>query len=134
MYKVYFGEYGFDMFPGAYSDMGDSLSVTLDGKQASLDYIEKIVSNKNNLKLIQIFDPRPALITKFNNRYTEFDKLEVNPNYLISRYDDQGNLDEKYGDAIIITLRRPTVESILQKMQSDLEYMAIISDIDIDSE
>ncbi len=134
MYTVRFGDYELNMFPAAYIVEDDYLQITIPADNLSLDYVESIIKNQNNLQLIQISDGRPGPLVKFEKIYTEFDRLEKNPHYMIQRFDEDGNLNEKYGDAIIITVRKPTINSKLSQMQATMEYMAIMSDIDIDEE
>ena len=134
MYTVQFGDYELDMFPGAYMVGNEELEITIPGDNLSLDYVESIVSDRNNLQSIIISDARPMVVAKFEKIYTEFDRLEKNPHYMTQKYDGDGNLDEKYGDAIIIRLSKPTISSKLSQIRATVEYMAIMTDVDIDEE
>lgn len=130
MYKVYYGEYEFEMIAGAYMQYNDTLEITIYGEGISLDYVENIVKNIDNLKEIKIYDDRPQLVAKFN-KYTAFDKLEKNPHYLLRKYDDEGNLNETYGEVIIITTKVPEMRDELMQVKSDMEYIAIMTDVDL---
>ncbi len=134
MYTVQFGDYELDMLPGAYMVMEEFLEITIPAEDLSLDYVESIIQDRNNLQLIQIFDARPVLVAKFEKIYTEYGSLVKNPHYLIERFDGEGNLNEKYGDVITIRVTKSTIDTTISKMQSDMEYIAIMSDIDIDEE
>lgn len=133
MYTVSFGDYNFDMFPGAYMELENELEVTIDGQNMSLDYIDSILQNPANLQLITISDPRPMVVARFQN-YIEVVSITKNPHYQTQKFDGEGNLDEKYGDAIIIRIRKPSINTTVSKMQATMEYIAIMSDIDIDEE
>lgn len=132
-YTVYFGEQSFDMVPGAYMVDNEQLEITIFGENLSLDYVENIVRNKENLKLIRIFNNKSSLVTRFN-KYTEFERLEKNPHYLLQTYSDEGEYNPIYGETIRIIVRTPKITDQFNKLEATMEYMAIMADIDIDEE
>ena len=132
-YKVYFGDIEFDMISGAYMVMDDYIEITIPGEGISLDYVESILRDKENLKLIRIYDGRPELVAKFDE-YTEFGRLEKDPHYQLQKFTGDGQLEPIYGDAIKITARKPEMVDLLNKYEATMEYIAIMADIDIDEE
>lgn len=131
---VYFGEYAFTMFQTTYN-LGDTyVDIYLSNKNTSLDEIESVVQSPKNLKEIKIFDSQQALVIKFNNKFTVYDSLCTIPSFKYAEYNNNGEREPQYTKVIKLTLKMPTPESELQKMQATMEYMAIMSDIDIDEE
>ena len=49
-------------------------------------------------------------------------------------YDDDGEYQIYTTDLFVITLKKPDAEDMLPQFQANLEYIAIMSDIDIDDD
>ena len=101
----------------------------------SLDTFDKIFQNPDNLQEIRITD---------SNKQQIYDTLR-GFKYLVSigreyqgayhdGYDDNGEYYKITSDLVKILLRRESPEDAIPKMQATMEYMAIMSDIDIDEE
>lgn len=128
---VYFGEYNLPMFK-TYYNLGDTyLDIYLSSKDISLDYIENIVQFPKNLKHIQILDEEQQPVIKFDNKFTVYDTLCVLPFF---KYGEDEEHQPLYTKVIKLTLIKPTPETAFQQMQATMEYIAIMSDIDIDEE
>lgn len=132
-YTVYFGEQSFDMLPGSYMVGDKELEITIFSEGLSLDNVESVVRNKENLKLIRIYDGRANLVARFD-QYTAFGRLEKNPYYLLQTYDEQGLYNPVYGEVIKIVVKKPEVIDQLNKYEATMEYIAIMADIDISEE
>lgn len=134
MYTVYFGDYQFDMLDGMYNWQDEYLEVWLPSESTDLNTIDSILSNANNLQNIYIYDEFDKLIAKSEKKYTEYDYIKRIPKYQIDMYSPEGIREPRYVEAVEVRIRRPSTDTKLTKMQATMEYMAIMSDIDIDEE
>lgn len=134
MYTVYFGDYQFDMLDGMYNWQDEYLEVWLPSESTDLNTIDSILSNASNLQNIYIYDEFDKLIAKSEKKYTEYDYIKRIPKYQIDMYSPEGIREPQYVEAVEVCIRRPSADTKLTKMQATMEYMAIMSDIDIDEE
>lgn len=134
MYTVYFGDYQFDMLDGMYNWQDEYLEVWLPSESTDLNTIDSILSNASNLQNIYIYDEFDKLIAKSEKKYTEYDYIKRIPKYQIDMYSPEGIREPQYVEAVEVRIRRPSADTKLTKMQATMEYMAIMSDIDIDEE
>lgn len=134
MYTVYFGDYQFDMLDGMYNWQDEYLEVWLPSESTDLNTIDSILSNASNLQNIYIYDEFDKLIAKSEKKYTEYDYIKRIPKYQIDIYSPEGIREPQYVEAVEVRIRRPSADTKLTKMQATMEYMAIMSDIDIDEE
>lgn len=134
MYTVYFGDYQFDMLDGMYNWQDEYLEVWLPSESTDLNTIDSILSNASNLQNIYIYDEFDKLIAKSEKKYTEYDYIKRIPKYQIDMYSPEGIREPQYVEAVEVRIRRPSADTKLTKIQATMEYMAIMSDIDIDEE
>ena len=113
----------------------DQLFFLLFPEEKTLEEIETIIKNPKNTKKIIISDKEEQSIYATLENYCEVTNIEKKfQEAYYFEYDKQGNVKEYYTDIYKIILRKSTVPSQLTKLQSDLEYVAIMSDIDIDED
>ena len=99
----------------------------------TLDEFEQLFANKENTKKITITDRNKQNIYGIYQGYQYIKTFgkEYEGAYH-EGYDEQGNYYRMTTDLIKIVMRRAEPGDLIEKMQSDMEYMAIMTDIDID--
>jgi len=133
-YTIYFGDIELPMIKDAYNLQETFLEVMLPTEGMSIDYIDSIVSNRNNLKLIRIYDEFDRLVVRLENRYTEYDYVTKQLKYQISMYNERGEREPQYIPVIKVRVNTPSADSRVDRLQATMEYMAIMADIDINEE
>jgi len=133
VYTVHFGDYVFEMVPNGYVIMEEKyIEIDLVANDLKLDYIEQIISNPENTKVIKLyFDD--SLISTFT-KYNYYERILKLPHQMLSDYDQDGNPIEVDTDIIKVTIRTARASDTLNQIQATMEYIAIMADIDIDEE
>ena len=134
MYTVQFGSYTLPMVRDLYNWFEEYVEIMLDPKQVDMETLHEILSNKSNLSIIKIFDDDNKLVAISDHIFTEYDSLNRIPQYTVCFYNEFGVREKQYVDVIVAHIKKPTSETSIRKMQSDMEYIAIMADIDIDEE
>lgn len=135
-YTVKFGSVKYDMLPNGFEVYKDRIVIRIFGTNVSVDEMEEQLSNPSNLKLIEMFLEEGGTTTALG-KYTQFNILHdirKTPNVELQRYSEDMLLERETFDQIEITIRTIEPADIVPKIQSDLEYIAILSDIDLDED
>jgi hypothetical protein len=102
-------------------------------EERTIEEIEELFMSPQNTKLIIITDNNKRDIYGRLHNYVilqEINKLYQEAYH--EGYDEQGNYYKLTTDLIKVTMRRPNTEDKIPQMQATMEYIAIMSDIDID--
>ena len=101
-------------------------------EERSFEEVENLFQNQTKIKKIIIKDQDSnniyatlagySVLLKYKKKYQEAYR---------EGYDD-GEYFRYTTDLYLVTLCKPSINDMLPKLQSDLEYLAIMSDIDID--
>lgn len=127
------GEYKLKITTGGFGYGDDKLFFFLFPEDKTLEEIEAILKNPKNTKRIIVSDKEEQNIFAILENYCNISNIEKLYNYAYYKhFDSSGNLIEAYTDLYKIKLSRSTVPGQLNQVQSDLEYIAILSDIDLD--
>ena len=130
------GEYKLKIIRSGYGYGSDKMFFLLFPEERTLEEIENIIKNPKNTKKIIISDKEEKDIYLILEGFCEVDNVEKQ--YQGAYYTNVNEEDESsetfFTDIYRITLNKNTIPSQLTKFQSDLEYVAIMSDIDLDED
>ncbi len=134
MYTVQFGEYTLPLVRDLYNWFEDYVEIMIDPAQVDMETVHQILSSANNLAIIKIFDDDNKLVAISDHIFTEYDSINRVPKYTVGYYNEFGVREKQYVDVIVAHIKKPTTETSMRKIKSDMEYIAIMSDIDMDEE
>ena len=102
-------------------------------EERTIEDVEQILQNTKATYKLQITDNNKENIFATLNGYTclRNNKKKYKEAYS-KQYDNNGNYQVLTSDLYVIELSKPTAEDQLPQFQSDLQYVAIISGIDLD--
>ena len=102
---------------------------------ATLEEVEAIFQDVNNTKRIQTTDLEGHSVYNTLDNYTIVSNIRKLYHEIVYKYyDEAGVYHEKYSDIFSVSLRKPTADDAIPKIQATMEYMAIMTDVDIDEE
>ncbi len=104
-------------------------------EERTLNDFDEFFSNKQNITQIQITNPTKSSIYETFRGFCYLESLgKEKDGAYHDGYDEDGNYYKLSSDLIKILLRRERPDDKIDKMQSDMEYIAIMADIDIDDD
>ena len=138
-YKVCFVEHEFPMLNNVYSLQKEYIGVWLPGELVDLNTIEEIIKNKKNLDLIQIYEldaitQEWKLVVRAEKQYSEYGYIRKEPRYVVAHWNEDGLRDDQYVEAIEVRILAPTAQTQINNLQSNLDYIAILEGIDLDTD
>lgn len=135
-FKVIFNSLEYDMVPNGFQVYQDRIIIRIFGEGISVDEVEAQLSDTSNLNLITIIyqeEEQETIIA----RYTQFNILQEirkKPNSEFERYDVNRVLQRVLFNEIEITIRSIQPYDIVPQLQSDLDYIAIVEGIDLNTD
>ena len=130
--RVKFGPNFYDLVPGGYSDTTGKLNIMIIDNGYLVDDVVEVVSDKNNVETVTVLDGTTTVI---NYRgYTHLETVSKLFNYTYDSHVDEetGEMVEESIDVFKIVLTKDNLEDTVSKNTSDIEYIAIMSDIELE--
>ena len=118
-----------------YSYGASQVRIFMFPENRTLEDLELLLGKSENTHRIQILSRDKETVHATLNGYTTLHNLEKRYKEAYRKeYDNEGNYNVYTTDLFIVELRKPSADDLMPKFQSDLEYIAIMSDIDIDGD
>ena len=130
------GEHKLKIVRSAYGYGSDKLFFLLFPEGRTLEEIEDIIKNPKNTKKIIISDREEKDIYLILEGFCEVDNVEKQYQgaYYTNINEENESSETLFTDIYRITLNKNSIPSQITKFQSDLEYVAIMSNIDINTD
>ena len=133
MNKIVFGNISYDIVPGGYSKHTDTFNCMIMADNIRLDEIETILTESTNIERFEIQNENSEVVEIISG-YSVITDLRKVFNYVYSTSTDEemGDIIEEKCDAIRFALAKPGLKGQTDKNTSDIEYIAIMSDIELE--
>ena len=132
MNKVYFGNYEYLLIPGGYGMESEAIRFIIFADDIDLAEVEDVITTKANVKKIEIRKEETGALTQVFRGYVTNRTLEKVFDYVYgSKVDEDGDEHELTSDVIIITMAKPSLREQTEKNTADIEYIAIVEDIEL---
>ena len=113
----------------------DQVRVYIFPEDRTLEDLETIFQNTKLTYQLHFWDRKKENMYANLRGYTILLNLEKQYQEAYRKeYDDDGEYQIYTTDLFVITLKKPDAEDMLPQFQANLEYIAIMSDIDIDDD
>lgn len=135
MDMIYFGDYSYYLFPGKWSHIRDDDIFRCEIQpDVNMEELEQVLKNTNNTQRIIVKSWHDDAIALIIEGYVEIKYIHKNFDSTIGYEIINGVRTPVLSDTIELELRRMGAETRFNHIQSNLEYLAIMSDVDIDEE
>ena len=133
MNKIVFGNFKYDVLPSGFSVHTDAFRALIKADGIQLGDIEEVVSDPSNIARIEIKNETETEVLRIVTGYSVITKLEKMFDYVYNTSVDEetGEITESKCDVILVELSVPGLKEQTEKNTSDIEYIAIMSDIEL---
>ena len=133
MNKIVFGNISYDIVPGGYSKHTDTFNCMTIADNIRLNEIEAILTEPANIKRFEIQDENGEVVEIISG-YSVITDLRKVFDYVYNTSVDEetGEITEEKCDAVKFALAKPGLKEQTDKNTSDIEYIAIMSDIELE--
>lgn len=133
MNKIVFGNISYDIVPGGYSKHTDTFNCMIMADNIRLDEIETILTEPTNVERFEIQNENSEVV-EIVSGYSVITDLRKVFDYVYNTITDEetGEVTEEKCDAIRFALAKPGLKEQTDKNTSDIEYIAIMSDIELE--
>lgn len=129
--NIRFGSNEYELIPGSgILELTDSLEIQLLADPIDIDNLEEVLSNKTNLETIKVVNQ--GSVQQIFKGYTKVDSL-------IKKYDvvysttwaEDGSAVESTANILYVYLKKPGLEEQVEENTANIEFLAIMSDIEL---
>lgn len=133
MNKIVFGNFKYDVVPSGFSVHSDVFRALIKADGIQLGEIEDVVSDVENVARIEIKNETETETLRIVTGYSVVAKLEKIFDYIYDTSVDEetGESTESKCDVVLVELAKPGLAEQTAKNTSDIEYIAIMSDIEL---
>lgn len=133
MNKIVFGNFKYDVVPSGFSVHSDVFRALIKADGIQLGEIEDVISDAANVARIEIKNETETETLRIVTGYSVVAKLEKIFDYVYDTSVDEetGEITESKCDVILVELSVPGLKEQTEKNTSDIEYIAIMSDIEL---
>lgn len=133
MNKIVFGNFKYDVVPSGFSVHSDVFRALIKADGIQLGEIEDVVSDAANVAHIEIKNETETETLRIVTGYSVVAKLEKIFDYVYDTSVDEetGESTESKCDVVLVELAKPGLAEQTAKNTSDIEYIAIMSDIEL---
>lgn len=132
MYKVKFNTYEFPLIEGGYGVLPEQAEFKINAENLSLAAVEEVVENPANLNKIYLIDTEKAEPVEVITGLTAVKSLRKIYDYESGVYNEEGEFVEEQFVIIDVVVGVPGLEETVEKNTADIEYIAIMSDIELE--
>lgn len=133
MNKIVFGNFKYDVLPSGFSVHTDTFRALIKADGIQLGDFEEVVSDPSNIARIEIKNETETEVLRIVTGYSVITKLEKMFDYVYETSTDEetGEITESKCDVILVELGVPGLKEQTEKNTSDIEYIAIMADIEL---
>ena len=131
MNKIIFGTHEYSLMPSGYGESEGHLHILLFADTVELTEVEKVLLDKKNTELIVIRDVYNRTIQLFRD-YIVLDEIKKQYGYEYNKSIISGETKIDTADVIIIQMSKPGLKEQTNKNTSNIDYIAIVEDIDLE--
>lgn len=131
MNKIIFGESEYTLMPSGYGEGSGHFNILLFADQVELTEVEKVLLDKRNVELIVVKDAQNRTIQLFRD-YIVLDEIKKQYGYKYNKSVIKGEEKIDTADVIIIQLSKPGIRQQTNENTSNIDYIAIVEDIDLE--
>ena len=134
MSYVKFGSYQYTLAPSGYGAIDNQITFLLDNrnKLISIDELIAILKDKNNTQVVEVVGNNGKSLVIYRD-YPNLVSVTTQEDYIIGTSIDPetGEILEKQISVIRVALEKDDLAQNVSKNTSDIEYIAIMSDIEL---
>jgi len=132
---IYFGDYSYYLMSSRWNSLYDDNVFRCDIQpDVNIDQLEKVLKNSNNTKRIIVKTHHDNAVALVLENFIELQNIHKHFDRTIGYEIKDGVRVPILSDVIEIELKQMGTETRIQHLQSNMEYMAIMADIDINEE
>ena len=133
MNKIVFGTTEYPLMPSGYGESSGHLNILLFANTLELTEVEKVLLDKKNTEVIVVKDFQNRTIQLFRD-YIVLDEIKKQYGYKYNRSVIEGEEKIDTADVIIIQMSKPGLKEQTNENTSNIDYIAIVEDIDLEVE
>ena len=120
---------------GMWSRGNDQIRIYIFPEGRTVEEVEQIFKDVDKTHSFKITDKEENFIFSSVMGHTVFHSIEkLYKEAFRTEYNEKGEPQIYTTDLFVVVLRKPSADDLMPKFQSDLEYVAILSDIDLDED
>lgn len=135
MSYVKFGSYQYTLAPSGYGAIDNQITFLLDNRDEliSIDELIAILKDKDNTQIVEVVSNNGKSLVVYRD-YPNLVSVATRDDYIISTSTDPetGEIIEEKISVIRVALEEDDLTQNVSKNTSDIEYIAIMSDIELE--
>lgn len=101
----------------------------------TLEDVYEMFSNEENTRIIKVVDGDGVTITMYEGYVALDSEIKIDKNFLVEtksiESEGENVVEHVYGQVVFITLHKEQIEQKVEQNTADIEYLAIMSDIEL---
>lgn len=133
MYQIQLGSIIYDLIPSGYGHYDDKLTAQIYAENIPLTEVEEVLSNVSNVDHIEIIDKDRKEVVEAFNGYEVLESIRKDFDVVVETTINEETQEstEVKADVIAFVLTKPSIEQTVAKNTADIEYIAVMSDIEL---